>query len=72
MWNLLKIDDTRRMVDVTWDDAEGETRYLWFNIGKDRASRMHKWNPETTVPLLDKTDLSTRSEKNTRSAAQGT
>ena len=39
MWNLMKIDDTWRMVDVTWDDDEDlGPGYTWFNIGKDRAS----------------------------------
>lgn len=62
MWNLLKIDGSWRLVDVTWDDQEGGPAYTWFNLGEDRASRMHIWNRETTVPLLEKTDLSTRPE----------
>ena len=61
MWNLLMIDGTWRVVDVTWDDSEtGDIRYTWFNIGADRAHRMHIWNEAFTVPLLEKTDLTVR------------
>ena len=60
MWNLLKIDGTWRLVDVTWDDREDYISYTWFNIGQDRASRMHIWNEQMTVPLLAETDLSAR------------
>ena len=61
MWNLLEIDDTWRLVDVTWDyrDEEG-IRYTWFNLGEDRARRMHIWNAVTSVDLLPYTDLNTR------------
>ena len=63
MWNLMKIDDTWRMVDVTWDDDEDlGPGYTWFNIGKDRASLSHIWNEETTVNLLEKTDPAARPE----------
>lgn len=63
MWNLMKIDDTWRMVDVTWDDDEDfGPGYTWFNIGKDRASLGHVWNEETTVELLEKTDPASRPE----------
>lgn len=60
MWNLLEIDGTWRLVDVTWDDGESAPTYTWFDLGEDRASRMHIWNAETSVPLLPETDLSTR------------
>ena len=60
MWNLLKIDGTWRLVDVTWDDREDYISYTWFNLGQDRASRMHIWNGNMTVPLLPETDLTTR------------
>lgn len=63
MWNLMKIGDTWRMVDVTWDDDEDfGPAYTWFNLGRDRASLSHIWNEETTVELLGKTDLAARPE----------
>ena len=62
MWNLLNIDGTWRMVDVTWDDREDRTVYIWFNIGADRARRTHVWDEETSVPLLAETVLSERPE----------
>ena len=61
MWNLLEIDGSWRVVDATWDDSEeGNIRYTWFNLGRDRASRMHIWNESITVPLLENTDLNAR------------
>ena len=71
MWNLMKIDDTWRMVDVTWDDDEDlGPGYTWFNIGKDRASLSHIWNEETTVNLLEKTDPAARPENEYTAANQ--
>lgn len=61
MWNLLEIDGTWRLVDVTWDDVEqGDIRHTFFNLGYDRASRTHIWNEALTVPLAPETDLSVR------------
>ncbi len=60
MWNLLEIDGTWRLVDVTWDDGEDGVSHTWFNLGLDRASRMHIWNEDTTVALDPVTDLSVR------------
>ena len=63
MWNLIEIDGSWRLIDVTWDDgSEAGIRYTWFNLGQDRAARMHIWNSETSVPLLAETDLSVRPE----------
>lgn len=62
MWNLLCLDGTWRMVDLTWDDGEYGIARTWFNIGEDRAARTHEWRHETTVPMLPQTDLSTRPE----------
>ena len=62
MWNLMEIDGTWRLVDVTWDDEEDGYSYTWFNLGEDRASRMHFWNEGTTVALQPETDLSVRPE----------
>ena len=60
LWNLIRIDGTWRMVDVTWDDQESGIEYTWFNIGADRARRMHVWNEETSVPLLEETVMAER------------
>lgn len=60
LWNLLKIDGTWRLVDVTWDDDDDATVYTWFNIGMDRARLMHSWDEELAVPLLPETDLTQR------------
>ena len=61
MWNLLELDGTWRLVDVTWDDQQDmDAAYTWFNIGADRAARTHIWNPETSVALLEYTDLASR------------
>lgn len=62
MWNLVEIDGSWRLVDVTWDDSEEGIQYTWFNLGEDRAKRMHIWNAETSVALLAQTDLSVRPE----------
>ena len=62
MWNLLKLDGSWRVVDICWADGENGVEYTWFNIGKDRASRSRTWQEDLTVPLLEKTDLSTRPE----------
>ena len=60
MWNLIRIDGTWRLVDVTWDDNEDRLVHTWFNLGYDRASRMHIWSEEMTVALDPATDLSDR------------
>ena len=60
MWNLVEIDDTWRMIDVTWDDLGDQSCYLWFNIGEDRAALSHVWSREMTVPMQTATDLMSR------------
>ena len=62
MWNLLLLDDSWRMVDVTWDDNDMGPDYTWFNLGCDRASRTHIWNEEMTVEILEETDMDARPE----------
>lgn len=62
MWNLLELDGTWRLVDLTWDDSSDEIQHTWFNLGNDRASRGHSWNEDMTVSLADKTDLKKRPE----------
>lgn len=51
LWNLLEIGGVWHMVDVTWDDEEYGWSYIWFNIGRDTASRMHVWNEDMTVSI---------------------
>lgn len=62
MWNLLELDGTWRLVDVTWDDSEDGIVYTWFDLGEDRAHLLHEWNEEMTVPLLPETDQSVRAD----------
>ena len=62
LWNIIELDGSWRLIDVTWDDQEQGPGYMWFNLGEDRAKRMHIWNDEMTVPLMAETDLSTRPE----------
>ena len=60
MWNLIELDGSWRMIDVTWDDNAEGWEYTWFDLGYDRASRMHIWNEDVSVPLRPATDLSCR------------
>lgn len=60
MWNLMELDGTWRMIDVTWDDWEEEAAYQWFNIGADRAARSHIWSEEMSVPLMAVTETEDR------------
>ncbi|MBQ6510216.1 MAG: hypothetical protein IJI07_12150 [Flexilinea sp.] len=55
LWNLLEIGGAWHMVDVTWDDEESGWSYIWFNAGRDVASRMHVWNEDMTVSLAPDT-----------------
>ena len=55
LWNLLEIDGKWHMVDVTWDDEENGWSYVWFNAGRDVASRMHVWNEDMTVSIAPET-----------------
>lgn len=60
MWNLVEIDGSWRMIDVTWDDLGDKSCYLWFNIGEDRAALSHVWSREMSVPMQPATDLTSR------------
>ena len=62
MWNLIELNGTWRLVDLTWDDSDDGISRTWFNLGDDRASRSHIWNRDMSVTLLEKTDLSSRPE----------
>ena len=56
MWNLIELDGSWRMLDLTWDDFDRGLCRLWFDIGEDRAALSHAWSREMTVPLLAQTD----------------
>ena len=61
IWNLICIDGTWRLIDVTWDDNEGaRPGYLWFNIGLDRAARTHTWIRSVSLDLAETTDTAVR------------
>ena len=61
IWNVIRLDGSWRMVDVTWDDNESMAPgYLWFNIGQDRAARTHVWKDGVGYPLFETTDESAR------------
>lgn len=63
MWNVVSINGTWRLVDVTWDDQpDSAPLYAWFNIGEDRAAKTHVWSREMTVAMDPVTDLSARLE----------
>ena len=56
IWNLLETGGVWHMVDATWDDdADGMTD-IWFNAGRDIASRMHVWNEDMTVRIAETSD----------------
>ena len=46
LWNLVCIDGTWLICDVTWGDHE-ETSYLYFNIGLQDAEASYNWCPDT-------------------------
>ena len=60
IWNVIRLDGTWRMIDVTWDDNDYGADYLWFNIGADRARRTHTWNEDFGEPLAETTDTAAR------------
>ena len=63
LWNLLYLDGSWRVVDVTWDDQkDGEPRYLWFNIGYDRITRTHFWNESCSPSIISRTPAYGRPE----------
>ncbi len=55
IWNLLEIGGVWHMVDVTWDDEENGWTYVWFNVGRNIADRMHVWNEDMTVSIAPDT-----------------
>ena len=46
MWNLIKLGRNWVMVDVTWDDKEGEASYKWFNRGAEGMKKDHEWDDD--------------------------
>ena len=44
LWNLVLLDGIWRSVDVTWDDGDdGETGWIYWNIGTDRMSKHYTY-----------------------------
>ncbi len=56
IWNLLEIGGVWHMVDVTWDDEQNGWTYVWFNVGRDIADRMHVWNEDMTAAIAPDTE----------------
>ncbi|MBR6089914.1 MAG: hypothetical protein IKP86_08270 [Anaerolineaceae bacterium] len=56
IWNLIEIDGSWRLIDVTWDDDEHGFTHVWFNAGMDFAERTHSWNRDMSVDLIPKTE----------------
>ncbi|MBR6029434.1 MAG: hypothetical protein IKP40_10125 [Clostridia bacterium] len=44
MWNAIRLDGKWVMTDVTWDDSEHGTTYLYYNIGSRRMGLNHFWD----------------------------
>ncbi len=47
LWNLVFVNGSWLMCDVTWGDQEGGPDYLYFNLGSRDASPSYRWNPDT-------------------------
>lgn len=45
MWNVVSVDGKYSYVDVTWNDTEGETDYLYFNISGQQLETSHSISP---------------------------
>lgn len=60
MWNIIELDGSWRLIDVTWDDTADIPCHIWFNIGEDRAALTHAWNADMSMPLLAETDAAAR------------
>ena len=63
IWNLVKTNGKWVMVDVTWDDSDGDlpTTYAYYNIGRNRASQTHIWEDwMVTVPWIEDTETELR------------
>ena len=58
MWNLIRLNDQWYMVDVTWNDTDGqEPSHIWYNLGADFARYSHFWQQlEGLEPMAEKTE----------------
>ncbi len=61
MWNLVFIEGTWLICDVTWGDQTGGPCYMYFNIGKQDAASSYQWNPDTLfTEIADKANFKTQ------------
>lgn len=50
MWNLVQIFGSWVITDVTWDDSDNGTSYMFYNIGSNEAALSYTWE-EAAVPV---------------------
>ena len=62
MWNLVSVNGSWLMCDVTWGDYDQEEPdYLYFNIGSQDAAASYRWIPEIAVnPVAAEADFHTQ------------
>ena len=60
MWNMVCIQGHWLMLDVTWDDHDRNTGYLFYNLGMDEADASYCWAKDTHActlwPVTDNAD----------------
>ncbi len=51
MWNLVRINGSWVMTDVTWDDEDEDrdTTYVYYNLGCDQAAVSHRWDERAVI-----------------------
>ncbi len=57
MWNLVKVNGIWVMTDVTWDDSEKGTFYLYYNIGSEEAAVTHLWDERALQVTVEERTL---------------
>ena len=60
IWNAVKLGDKWYMTDVTMDEIQIITSYLWYNLGSDMMSADHTWPDYIPVTMSEKTFQSDR------------
>ena len=61
LWNLVFVNGSWLMCDVTWADQDGGPAYLYFNLGSRDASPSYRWNPDTLfTEIAPEADFSTQ------------
>ena len=62
MWNLVYVNGSWLMCDVTWGDLDsGGPGYLFFNLGTEDAAASYVWNRDTLfTQIADRADFSTQ------------